>query len=115
MNFMLVDVVVDRLASLRDATTLPLLEDAQVLRDVVDGDADLGGEVADALLAVADRVQEACRCSLASALHSSACMRKRGWRSVRSGRLLCELVNLHTCLYTPIRMDESTEAESSPN
>ena len=52
------DVVVDRLALFARRDEPALLEDAQVLRDVVHRDADLGGKVADALLAVADGVKD---------------------------------------------------------
>ena len=107
-------VVVDGLTLLARGHEPALLEHAQVLRHVVDRDADLHGEVAHALLLAADGVEDGLPVLVGHGLAQLRVHTEEGLEVRRGGALrgrLCELVNLHTYLYTPIRMDESTETE----
>ena len=75
------DRVVDGLGLFAETGQTPLLEQAEMLRDVVHGDADLGGEVADTALALAQRVEDGQAVLVGERLASSACAWKTGWRS----------------------------------
>ena len=101
------DAAVDRLTIFARSDQPAFLDDAQVLRDVVHRNADLDGEVAHTPLAVADGVQESLAMLVGQRFAQFGVHQED--RSELGGRRISIVRHLHTCLYTPIRIDGQAE------
>jgi len=93
------DAVVDGLPLFARGDETPFLEHTQVLGDVMDRDPDVGGQVAHAALAVADRMEDRLAMLVRERLAELGVHAVEG-RQIDGGAISIVFMYLHGCLYT---------------